>query len=887
MSLAAGARLGPYEIVALLGAGGMGEVYRARDTRLDRTVAVKVLHPHLAEDADRRARFEKEARAVSGLSHPHVCALFDVGTADGVAFLVMEYLEGESLAERLLRGPLPLDQVLVVGQQVADALDAAHRRGVVHRYLKPSNVMLTRAGAKLLDFGLAKSVDRGPAASADADVDVETRSRHLTSPGVVLGTFQYMAPEQLDAREADARTDVFALGTLLHEMATGRKAFDGRSQASLIAAIMERDPPPPSSLQPLAPAGFDHLVRRCLAKDPEERWQSARDVRFALESIAGGPTHTGDVRPPPSRRAAALAALVAAVATGLVLGAIAGARLARPTATPQVAVRSALLAPAGAELGPFAQVALSPDGSQLAFVAARDRRPTLWIRRLDAPEARALPGTEGAAFPFWSPDGRSIAFFAQGALNRIDVAGGAVRRICEAPTGRGGTWLTDGTILFTPTAIAEGLHRVAAGGGEASTFTQLDGSRHEISHRWPALLPDGRHFVYYAMAAGRDRGLYLGSLDGAPPRLLVPQAASNAVYAAGHLLFVTDGDLIARPFDLRNLAFAGEPAALAERVAYNQPFRWADFSAAADVVAYRPETQRMSRLIWVDRSGHETGQVAAEEAYYQRPALSRDGRRLAVVRLDARTQDGDLWVHETDRPGGVRLTTGSEVFSPAWSPDGTRLAYTSTRSGVGNLYQRDLAGAETVLLQSEDFKLPNDWSPDSRWLLFQGQAQRTSWDLWILPLDGHGKERPFVQTPGLDGSGQFSPTGRTVAYVSSESGRQEVYLRDFPGPSAVQRVSSEGGQGVQWRGDGRELFYFTLDGTLTSVDVTEGPPRQVGMARPLFKSDVTQFGIGAVNYDVAPDGQRFLLASPTGDPAPAVVMLVAHWPTLPPPPPDP
>src|SRR2546426_797921 len=577
MSLEPSTRLGPYEIISSIGAGGMGEVYRARDTRLDRTVAIKILPEHLSSNPQLRERFDREAKAISSLSHPHICPLYDVGHQDGIDYLVMEHLEGETLAQRLKKGPLPPERALEYAIQIADALDTAHRRGVIHRDLKPGNIMLTKAGAKLLDFGLAKLGGAHPAAAFSRLSALPTEDRSpLTAEGTIVGTLQYMAPEQLEGKETDARTDIFALGTVLYEMATGQRAFKGKSQASLIAAILTSEPPPISSLQPMTPPALDRLVKTCLAKDPDERWQSAHDLTHELRWIAEGGSQAGLPAPLRAIRTGRERIWIAASVLLGVAVVLLGILYARAGKVGQEVVRASIEFPPGSRFVFTSDVAgppaISPDGRALVYGATDERGARrLWLQRLDTSDAHPLSGTEDAKYPFWSPDSRSVTFFAGGELKRLEVSGGLPVAICSTGDGRGGTWGDDGTILFSPEYRA-GLFRVPASGGEPAPVTRLDEATHS-SHRWPQLLPDGSHFLYLGISHDRTKSendaLYWASLDGRENRMLM-RSGANAIYASGNLLYVRDTNLVAQPFDPARGELRGEPVTVASNVEYDR-----------------------------------------------------------------------------------------------------------------------------------------------------------------------------------------------------------------------------------------------------------------------------------------------------------------------------
>ena len=708
MTLSGGTRLGPYEIIDPLGAGGMGEVYRARDTRLERTVAVKVVSTSLASDPTWRQRFDREARILATLSNPHICHIFDVGSHDGVDFLVMEYLEGETLTARLARGALPVDLALRHAIEIADALAAAHSAGVCHRDLKPSNIMLTRSGARLLDFGLARV--GGPRSYPS---DQQTISSDLTATGTILGTVQYMAPEQLEAKETDARTDVFAFGSVVYEMLTGRKAFEGQSQASVIAAILEHDPPPISSMQRMAPPALDRAIKKCLAKDPEERWQNARDLRDELKWITEGSSHVGVPVTVAARRKwwALLSWAVVAILSAALLS-LATVHFREQSADlPRIVftvARPTTHQPSG--IAPE----LAPDGKSLVFPGLTpDGRTVLWIRALDSPPTRPLAGTENEGYPaiFWSPDGQSLGFFADAKLKRIDLSGGPAHALAEAPDPWGGTWSRDGIIVFTPRAGGP-LFRVSASGGSAIPLFELDRSRQEISHSWPHFLPDGRHFLYAVTSADAGRnGVYLSSLDGTKPRLLIGEAERAVYSASGHLLFLRGGTLVAQSFDLTRMQITGEaipiPGPDGEVIATGTSF----FSVSPNgVLAYVRTRQRTFQLHWYDRQGRVL-ETLGDPAPYISLVLSPDEKRVAVDRAD-----GHIWLLERATGIATRLTHNSLVGDPIWSPDGQQLVFTVFKDGVsGNLYRKVIAGGnEEPLFESGENKYPQWWLNDAR-----------------------------------------------------------------------------------------------------------------------------------------------------------------------------
>jgi serine/threonine protein kinase len=887
MPLSPGTRLGAYEILSPLGAGGMGEVYRARDTRLDRTVAIKVLPQHLASDPAARERFEREARAVSSLNHPHICTLHDVGHQEGVDYLVMEYLEGQTLAARLERGPLPLDELLRYAIEIADALDRAHRQGLIHRDLKPGNIMLTKTGAKLLDFGLAKLRPADPAGAVPGSSALLTQRADLTAEGTIVGTLQYMAPEQLEGKDADARTDIFSFGAVLYEMITVKKAFEGKNQASVIAAILTVEPQAVSAIQPMTPPALDRVVKRCLAKDPDDRWQTARDLMSELKWISEGNSQAGAATPASTRRRdrGRLSWIVAAIA---MLGLVASLPIAithlRMSPAKATAARFTMMPP---EKNTFeTSFALSPDGRRIAFVAASDAGPQLWIRPLDSFEAQPLPGTENASLPFWSPDGRYIGFFTNGKLKKIEASGGAVQTVCDAPDGRGGTWNQDGLIIFCPRP-RDVLHRVLAAGGEPVPITKLDTSRQELGHRWPHFLPDGRHFLFTARSSRReDEAIYIGSLD-SDSRAQVATTVSSSAYAApGYLLFVREGTLMAQPFDAARLKITGDPTPIAEKVEMqgeNGPTGYASFSVASSgVLVYRRGFRRNSQLIWFDRGGKQIA-ILGQPGDYDDPALSPDGTRLALDRRESQASS-DLWVIDLSRSLFTRLTFDpAEERQPVWSPDGSRIVFSSNRTGIYDLYQRmsNGAGGDDLLLHSELTKWPDDWSRDGRFILYDS-TDRTNLDLWVLPMTGTSagdKPGPYVQTEFNEAHGHFSPDARWVAYTSDESGRPEVFVQPFPASGGKWQVSTEGGDQATWSSDGREIVYIGPDRKVMAVPIKADTTFEAGVPHSLFQTRTYAPGMtfSSNSYLLSPDGQRLLVISTVEGASSTPLSVVLNW----------
>jgi serine/threonine protein kinase len=821
MDLKSGEKLGPYEILSQIGAGGMGQVWKARDTRLDRVVAIKTSAAKFSE------RFETEARAVAALNHPNICTLHDVGPD----YLVMEYVEGPEI-----KGPMPLDQALTYAIQLASALEAAHRKGITHRDLKPANILVTKAGIKVLDFGLAKFEQSKAVAAAD---EALTRAA-LTQEGSILGTMQYMAPEQLQGKAIDTRADMFSFGCVLYEMITGKRAFDGANSASVIAAILERPAP---SVSAVAPASLDRVLKRCLEKDADRRWQSAGDLKLELEWIAsgGGTVATAPLR---SRRGIGLGTLAGVLALLLAGLAFVHFRPKAPVETP--IVRFSIEPPEKTSFAPTPP-ALSPDGRKLVFSAqSADGKTQLWLRSLDSLTAQPLAGTDNGQAPFWSPDNKSIGFFADGKLMRIDVAGGPVLTLADAPATRGGTWNADGVIVFSP-ASTQPLRKVLSSGGASSPMTKLD--RQETSARWPWFLPDGRHLLFLGVANGARHGsIHIGSLD-SPGVQTLTEADSGAVYTEGHLLFLRGATLMAQPFDLKALTLTGDAAPVAEQVQSSTQYAAFSVSNHGELV-YAAGTAAGQQIAWFGRSGKRVGSLG-EPADVVRPFLSPDQNSLAVSITDLSSNNSDIWIYDVARNLSTRFT-----FDPAaelnaiWSPDSGTIVFDSSRKGAADLYRKKSngAGSEELLYADSVSKLPTSWSRDGKFLLYYTvNDPKTGFDLWVLPDPlgpaGASKPYPFLRTQFNELDGQFSPDGKWVAYHSDESGRYEIYVSPFPGPGGKRQISTGGGRYARWRSDGKEIFYMTAAGRLTAAEVTEkGDTLEVGAITPLFGAFQTGSG---------------------------------------------
>lgn len=879
-----GTRLGPYEIVSPIGAGGMGEVWRARDTRLDRQVAIKVLPAALAQNEQFRARFEREAKSISQLNHPNICTLYDIGHESGTSYLVMELLEGESLADRLVRGPLPHADLLRYGAQIAAALDRAHRAGITHRDLKPGNVVITKSGAKLLDFGLAKS----SAAPLAVSIDGATEHKPLTQEGTILGTFQYMAPEQVGGEEADSRTDIFAFGALLYEMATGRRAFEGSTRTSLIAAIVSAHPAPISSIAPMAPPALDHIVKKCLEKDPDDRWQSAHDVASELRWLSEAGSQAGVATTVTLRRktreklAWGLAVLFALIAIG-----VSGWMVARMRTTDAARPFHASVAwPAGLVSVPVAAgpIALSPDGTMLATLVARKSDTFISIYDFSTGKSAVLESTKDGSFPFWSPDSRAIGFFAAGKLRRVDAAGGAVQVLAEAHQGRGGSWSREGVIVFAPD-IQGPLMRVSENGGTTTTVTKP--GNEAFTHRNPLFLPDGKRFLFIERQSRTEAfgRLMAGSLDGATPRQVL-EHASNAQFFSGRLLFVRDGNLLAQHFDLDTLSVSGAISPIAENLSYYNPRDLGDFSVSqTGLLAFRHEVAAENTLAWFDRDGRLI-ETLTDSGSFGIASVSRDLRQVALVREEAASASFDLWIVDaTTRQ--TRRATFSKFPSPtncAFSPDGQRLAVSSLSGTAGggpkgggwassSLWLQPVSGVRTdkVLLESTRFYV-RDWSPDGMVLLGDTQRTGTGHDLTYVRLDDAKAEvRDFVKTQYDERSPRFSPDGRWVLYSSNESGRPEVYLVDFPDAGRKFQISRDGGFAPIWSSDGSEIFFAQPPDAVMSVPVKLGDTIEIGAPVKLALS------AAKTSAPFASDGKRFLVLQDSSKETAPPVEVIRNW----------
>ncbi len=889
MALTTGTKLGPYEIVAPLGAGGMGEVYRAKDTRLGREVAVKVLPQHLSANPELRARFEREAKTISALNHPNICTLFDVGCEGDTDYLVMELVDGETLAQRLTRGALPLTETLRVGAQIAEALDRAHRAGVVHRDLTPGNVMLTKAGAKLMDFGLARATDStGPASASGVTMAALTQTAPgaspLTAQGTLVDTFQYMAPEQLEGGDADARSDLWALGCVLYEMASGRRAFEGKSQASLITAIMGSEPAPLSQVAPLTPPALDRVVRACLAKDPDDRVRTAHDVKLRLRDLADGGdamTTTSTLAPLPApRRSMPSRAMWAVVAASLALAAVSltvALRASRGHAND--AVLADITSPTGKPISPnWSSSAISPDGKFIVYksrsLTDNGQNASLMLRRLDAPGATPIAGTENGAEPFWSADSRSLGFFdtLDDKLKTVSLDGGSPVALCAVPVGRGGTWNAHGDIVFAPN-MQSALYRISAGGGEPEQVSWPDSAHGESAHRFPYFLPDGDHFLYVALPPGPEGfDVYVGSLH-SRKRVKILTANSSAIYAEpGYLIFGRSGHIMAQRFDARSLKLSGLPVPLA------------DMPAATDLDADRVATaSRDGRLLfllsppvnthfeWMDAQGQLSGPLPIPAGPWTSVQLSPDARFAAAQNGD------DLWRLDLQRGLATRLTSnGGTNRLPVWSPDGSRIAFEMTRKGRDQIMSMASDGSgEATPMPAADalFLHPTDWCAAG--LVYEGITGATGRDLFLIPAGG-GPIVPIARDRFSTFNANVSPDGKWIAYICNEGGPDDAYVQSFPVPGPRVRVSRNGAVGLGWIGDGLLLRVLSPDRSLVAIPLT---PRgnTVDVGEPV---KLRPFPNGAVGGSTSRDGSRRLAILPNADAAPRSLRLILNWPAL-------
>jgi len=890
--LHAGTKLGPYEIVSALGAGGMGEVYRGRDTRLDRTVAIKVLPESFAKNLEFRQRFEREARAISALQHPNICALFDVGSQGGIEYLVLECLEGEALSSRLQKGPLSAEQVLKIGSEIARALAVAHRQGIIHRDLKPGNIMLTKAGAKLMDFGLAKPLAAASAAAPPAfTATMALSGSPVTVAGTIVGTVQYMAPEQIQGQEADARSDIFALGCVLYEMASGKHAFAGKSQLTVASAILEKEPEPISSIQPLTPRNLERLIVRCLKKDPDERWQSAGDIAIELSEI------TQNAEPPPLSPPSAPAQwtrIAPWIVAALALLALAFFLL-RPGSQTQSAtlVQAALPPPEGTsyvmswdEAGP---PVISRDGKAVAFVAIdKSGAQKIWVRTLSENQAKALSGTDNAIYHFWSPDGSAIGFFAEGKLRRISANGGPVISICDATRARGGSWGADDNILFTPD-IQSPIFRVkAASDATPQQVTKIDLEIHS-THRWPIILPDGKRFLYFAANHAQPEGtarngIFVSTMDGKENRFLMP-SNSSVVLVPGYLLFVREGALVAQGFDVKTLQLVGDPHLISDHV-YRSLATWHGVVDSSDngTLIYAPGiSQDMSHLAWYDSSGKSLGDLGNSD-FDLDLRFSPDGQKIAHT---VGRPNSKLFVYDakTGSRQQLEFDDGFDV-APVWSPDGRTIAFSKRIKNRYCIYRKlaDGSRASELLYESSENQMVTDWSPDGKFLLEQSRTKGGRLEVFKVPLDGDHTPQPVLTGEREYFDSHLSPDGHWIAYVSNQEGSNQIFVSSFPdlaGKWQVSTHSGDGGEAPHWQRDGKAIYFLAQGRKIVKTDVsTEGGKFTLGEQRTIINAAAVAPLVfrRAFSYDITPDGKRLLVNAQTE--SPDVLTLVVNWPEL-------
>jgi serine/threonine protein kinase len=897
VALAPGTKLGPYEISAAIGAGGMGEVYSARDTRLDRSVAIKILPAHLSASTEAKQRFEREARSISSLSHPNICQIFDVGNQGGIDFIVLELLQGETLAERLKHGPLPTELVLKLGIDICEGLEKAHRCGIVHRDLKPANIMLTKSGAKLMDFGLAKgSSVPAPAASAAAVSLTTTLSAPptpssgtaITRANVIVGTPQYMAPEQLEGTEADSRADVFALGSVLYEMATGKRAFPGTSPVSVMAAVIGSNPEPISASQKMSPPALDRLIHNCLAKNPDDRWQTAHDVKLQLQWIAEGGSLAGIPAPVSTRRRLSQTFAWSAAALSLLLALAMTSAFWRHSPPPTPSLRAALLPPKANTFRRF-DFAISPDGTRIAFVADSPGTPSgsLWVRPLNSVVAEQIPGTDDANSPFWSPDGKSIAFFTSHKLKRVAARGGPVTTLADAEDSRGGTWSASGTIVFARTSLDDGLYQVADMGGTISPATVVDKNGKEATHRAPFFLPDGQHLLYFAASEasifGADpadgvSGVYLLDLKSKKHTRLL-RTHSAAQYANGFLFYLEQGNLLAQLFDPSTLKLSGTAVPFAEEVASGGVGLGAFSVSARGLLAYQTGGPVLSQLLWYKRDGTEAGRVG-DPGVFSVLSISPDGKQVATSRGDAAGAARDIWLYDLATGTPTRFTfDAKQAASPLWTRDGSRVIFQNAQMG-GYIYSKlsTGGGAPDVVEHCTGMVAPTDVTPDGKSLLYLDFSGGEGARLMIHPTEAGKADYPLLQENFDQGEAHFSPDGHWLAYVSEETGEHELYLMPFPSQTGKWQVSAAGGNQPRWRKDGREIYYIAPDGKMMAASVElSANNAKVSAPVALFQTRIVNVSHAYTQYDVTGDGQRFLINS-RFDPGAEPIFVYANWP---------
>ena len=890
MPLSNGSHIGPYEILAPIGAGGMGEVYRARDTKLGRDVAIKVLPPQFAADAERMARFQREAQVLAALNHPHIASIYGLEDAGETRALIMELVDGPTLDYRIAQGPIPWEETLPIAQQIADALETAHDKGIVHRDLKPGNVKLTSDGkVKVLDFGLAKAMEGDTISTGAANSPTLTLA--ATRAGVILGTAAYMSPEQAKGKTVDRRADIWAFGVVLMEMLTGRQMYAGETAPETLAAVIMKEPAF-DTVPAGTPPAIRRLLRRCLTKDPRARLRDIGEARITIEEALSGAAEEAAPAPP------APVAVVRRPIGWWIAAAVFFASTVvlawlhfRETPAPERVLRYTIAMPEKSLLHSFA---LSPDGRHAAMAASVEGKRQLWVRSLDTLQMQALPSTDGAQYPFWSPDSRYVGFGAQGKLRKIAVNGGPAQVLCDAPEARGGSWNREGVIVFAPSPTG-GLQRVAAVGGVPVQVTKAP----KVDHRFPVFLPDGRHFLYVVtIDAPEKNGVYLGSLDGKENRRIMADV-SSVVYAPpaagsryGHLLFIRESTLMAQPFDVKSFQFAGDLFPVAERVPFGTNNNYALVSVSeGGILLYRSggAVLGQAQLVWHDRGGKPLGN-AAVPAVIAEFALSPDEKTIALPKVDVQAQKGDIWLHDLARGTDTRFTFGPlNSFAPVWSPAGDRVVFSSDRAGRNDLYWKSSSGAgqDELLIPSTTHRAATSWSRDGRFLVYAELGVKTKQDLWVVenPMSAAAERKSsvFLQTEFDEFQGQFSPDSHWMAYTTDESGRNEVYVRPFPAADGKWKISTAGGEQPRWRRDGKELYYLSLDRKLMAVKVNAQPGAkaafEVSVPEALFDTRVTpaQRPYRPYLYEATADGKRFLMANTVGEGSESPLTVVTGW----------
>ena len=890
MSVGPGTKLGRYEIRSKLGAGGMGEVYRARDTEIGRDVAVKVLPSSFSEDKERLQRFEQEACAAGALNHPNILSIYDVGKHDGSAYVVSELLEGETLRSRIAGTPLGQRRAIDYALQLAHGLAAAHEKGIIHRDLKPDNIFITNDGrVKILDFGLAKLTQ---SANDQPQTEIPTR-RVDTSPGIVMGTVGYMSPEQVRGRTLDQRSDIFSFGAILYEMLSGRRAFHGESVADTMSAILREDPPELSQTGAQISPALQQLVNHCLEKNPQERFHSARDVGFALEALSGGNSGQPIAPALPLRRGPVKKErMIWAAVTALLLATtlIAFFFVFRKPSTEGHVVQYHITLPDKTSFYTDVEthnIAISPDGRRLAFIATKDNKQLLWLQGLDELLPQPIAGTDGAYSPFWSPDNRYLGFFVQGTLKRLDVASLSVQTLCNLSReiDTVGSWGSQGVILFsdqfndpTPSAFTEpsksssGIYRVSANGGAPAILTKSS----KFKTYWVYFLPDGNRFLFYGQAEKpEESGIYAASLNSPDATLILKTRVTRVEYSApGYLLFAREGSLFAQPFDEQKLSVTGDPVTIANHLAYFDKTGWAEFSISGNGILACSTVNLNRRLVWVDRSGREVGQLGSNAAYFD-VRLSPDNQYAALTNADERVGSSDIWLQDLKHDNRVRFAFGpADDGNPTWSPDGKRLTYFSCCETSSTFFVKDVTdpGKGQPMLPT-GFHAPWDWSHDGKFILYAENEPNTNRDIWVLPVSGEQKPYPLIQSPFQESYAQFSPNGHWVAYLSNETGSDEVYVARFDNPREKKRLSTTGAAEPRWRGDGKELFYLSGDHTLMAVAIKDGDTFEPGEPSALFKLE----SIADVYYDVNKSGDRFLMLATDPIARATAFTMVLNW----------